>query len=621
MADKAITELIEATQVTSTDQFVLEQSGTAKRLTGQTLINFLLKAIDGHGGIQSLVKSATSGLTDTYRMTLADGTTQDIVVTNGRGISSITQTASSGLKDTYTIKYNDGTSSTFTINNGRTISSIKETSVTGLTRTYTILFNDGTSETFDITDGRSVTKIEKTGSSGLVDTYTITYNDGTSGTFAVTNGAKGDKGDSVYLWIKYAAQEPTADSHSFGDLPDNWMGVYSGSSASAPTDWTQYAWFEIKGKKGDTGDAATLLSSAVEYQASESGTIIPSGVWGTSVPVVAQGKYMWTRTTLTYNTGNPVISYSVARMGIDGSGSVSSVNGVSPDPEGNVKITPGDVGALPITGGAMEGPINMQGQQLTGLNSPSNESEAATKGYVDNMAPTYSVASTLETLTSGEKLSVSMGKIMKAITDLISHIGNKSNPHSVTKAQVGLSNVPNVATNDQTPTYSAASTLATLSSGEKLTVSLGKIMKAITDLISHLANKSNPHGVTASQLSSGTLPSARLPTIPVDKGGTDATDAATARSNLEITPANIGALPTSKIIAVVKSLTFTEGIATYENSAILSGAVSFAQFRASQVSTLADSVLATYPSAGSIKIVSKMGQTGALPVLILVINP
>ena len=94
----------------------------------------------------------------------------------------------------------------------------------------------------------------------------------------------------------------------------------------------------------------------------------------------------------------------------------------------------------------------------------------------------------LATLTSGEKLSVSMGKIMKAISDLISHIGNKQNPHEVTKGQVGLGNVPNVATNDQTPTYTAATTLATLTSGEKLSVAMGKIAKAIADLISHIAD-------------------------------------------------------------------------------------------------------------------------------------
>ena len=75
-----------------------------------------------------------------------------------------------------------------------------------------------------------------------------------------------------------------------------------------------------------------------------------------------------------------------------------------------------------------------------------------------------------------------------AQTNLDNHTGSTSNPHSVTKSQVGLGNVPNVATNDQTPTYSAASTLATLTSGEKLSVSMGKIMKAISDLILHIAN-------------------------------------------------------------------------------------------------------------------------------------
>lgn len=146
--------------------------------------------------------------------------------------------------------------------------------------------------------------------------------------------------------------------------------------------------------------------------------------------------------------------------------------------------------------------------------SPTNKPTAADVGLgnVPNVAtndqtPTFTAASTMATLTSGEKLSVAFGKIAKAITDLISHISNKSNPHGVTKAQVGLGNVPNVATNDQTPTYSAASTLATLASGEKLSVSMGKIMKAITDLISHIGNKSNPHGVTAAQ--AGAVPTSR----------------------------------------------------------------------------------------------------------------
>lgn len=73
------------------------------------------------------------------------------------------------------------------------------------------------------------------------------------------------------------------------------------------------------------------------------------------------------------------------------------------------------------------------------------------------------------------------------------------NPHGITPAKIGLGNVPNVSTNNQTPTHTTASTLAALVSGETLTVAFGKIAKAISDLISHLSNKSNPHGVTAAQ--------------------------------------------------------------------------------------------------------------------------
>lgn len=313
MADKAVSELIEAERITATDLFVLEQNGTAKKLTGQVLLNWLTAAADGHGGIQSIQKVSTNGLADTYRIILADTTTFDFVVTNGRGISGITKTATSGLVDTYTIQYNDGTSATFT----------------------------------------------------------------------VTNGAKGDKGDNTYTWIKYASQEPTASSHSFGDVPDNWIGIYFGFADTAPTDWTQYQWFKIKGEKGDTGSPATLTSSKAEYQVSDSGSIIPSGAWSESVPVVPQGKYLWTRTTNTFNTGSPVVSYSVSRMGRDGTGSVSSVANISPDTNGNVPLTAEHIGAVPSAGGDMTGELKMNGQPISGLNAPTANDQAANMGFVN----------------------------------------------------------------------------------------------------------------------------------------------------------------------------------------------------------------------------------------------
>ena len=63
-----------------------------------------------------------------------------------------------------------------------------------------------------------------------------------------------------------------------------------------------------------------------------------------------------------------------------------------------------------------------------------------------------------------------------------------SDGNKPSKSDVGLGNVPNVTTNNQTPTFSQVTTLDNISSGEKLTVMLGKIEKAIADFISHKAD-------------------------------------------------------------------------------------------------------------------------------------
>ena len=63
------------------------------------------------------------------------------------------------------------------------------------------------------------------------------------------------------------------------------------------------------------------------------------------------------------------------------------------------------------------------------------------------------------------------------------HIDSKENPHEVTKDQVGLGNVPNVTTNNQTPTYTMPSTLTAMESGEKVSVAFGKIAKGIYDFM------------------------------------------------------------------------------------------------------------------------------------------
>lgn len=237
MADKQISDLVAASAVQTSDLFVLEQSGTAKKLTGQILENWLLSFGAGLGGIQSIAKTSTAG---------------------------------------------------------------------------------------------------------LVDTYTITYSDASTSTFTVTNGAKGDTGDAWYIHIKYSSDLPTSDA-DMGNTPDNWIGIYSGTSSTAPAHYTGYTWFQWKGDTGATGAAATITSQEVGYMASASGTVVPEGSWSSTIPSVPSGNFLWTRVRVTYNSGDVVTSYSVSRNGIDGQGAVSSVNGISPDPQGDIALTASDV--------------------------------------------------------------------------------------------------------------------------------------------------------------------------------------------------------------------------------------------------------------------------------------
>lgn len=87
--------------------------------------NVKIMMLKGEPGssIKSIKKTATSGLTDTYTITLTNGDKQQFNVTNGekgedgRGIAKIEKTASTGAVDTYTITYTDDTTSTYEVKN------------------------------------------------------------------------------------------------------------------------------------------------------------------------------------------------------------------------------------------------------------------------------------------------------------------------------------------------------------------------------------------------------------------------------------------------------------------------------------------------------------------------
>ena len=279
MADKSISELVAATAVGSTDLFVLEQTGTAKKLTGQILENWLVALADGHGGIQTIEKTGTSGLVDTYTITYADTTTSEFTVKNGKAISSITQ-----------------------------YWAVSASNSTVPSQWYT------TRQTMTVTNKY------------LWSYMHYAYNDGTSyDTPYSVIGVYGDTGAQTYVWIKYSAVFPTSDA-DMADIPDKWIGIYVGLSSTAPTSYTAYTWYQYKGEKGDTGDASEVTAQSVTYLEGTSGTVVPEGSWTTTVPSVTPGNYLWTRTQLTFNDNTSITAYSVSRFGIDGTGSVSSVN-------------------------------------------------------------------------------------------------------------------------------------------------------------------------------------------------------------------------------------------------------------------------------------------------------
>ena len=91
-------------------------------------------------------------------------------------------------------------------------------------------------------------------------------------------------------------------------------------------------------------------------------------------------------------------------------------------------------------------------------------------------------------------------------------IETATNPHALSKADIELGNVPNVTTNNQTPTYETAATNSALTSGETLSAAFGKLARIVLSFISHIASvghgtasATNPHGIDKSDVGLGNV--------------------------------------------------------------------------------------------------------------------
>lgn len=267
MADKQIGQLPEATGVTITDLFVLEQSGAAKKLLGSTLQAWLLSMADGHGGIADIAYTSpvAPSRDGTLTITLADGTTDSFTITNGA----------------------DGTDGEDGTNGATFTPSVSEAGVISWT-------NDG----------------------GLPNPQSVNI-----------KGATGDDGESSYAYVKWASEEPTSDA-DMGDVPDEWMGIYVGTSSTAPTHYTDYDWYKVKGETGEPGADGDPIT-AVERTGGD-------GSPGTD-------------DTYTFYVGEDAVGTAIIHNGADGIGTVNSINQIGVDAgTNNITLTASDVDAPTI---------------------------------------------------------------------------------------------------------------------------------------------------------------------------------------------------------------------------------------------------------------------------------
>lgn len=151
------------------------------------------------------------------------------------------------------------------------------------------------------------------------------------------------------------------------------------NTGTARTDYS----VAYSGTNGIDGTPATIRTQKLEYQVGPDGETPPSGAWVPNIPTVPQGQFLWVRYTVQFNTGSPMVIQIPAYQGLNGTGSVASVAGVMPTPDGNVPLTAEKILALPVSGGSMDGPIQMNGQKISGLNDPTQDTEPATRGFVN----------------------------------------------------------------------------------------------------------------------------------------------------------------------------------------------------------------------------------------------
>lgn len=140
---------------------------------------------------------------------------------------------------------------------------------------------------------------------GIVSSAT-TYQAGTSGTTPPTgtwSTSIPSVSENQYLWTKIVltySDNTNSTAYSVGK-----MGAKGETGSTGST-----------GATGATGNG--IKSTTINFASSTSGTTAPSSGWTSSIPMVAAGSFLWTRTVLTFTDNTTNTSYTVAKQGEKG---------------------------------------------------------------------------------------------------------------------------------------------------------------------------------------------------------------------------------------------------------------------------------------------------------------
>ena len=316
------------------------------------------------------------------------------------------------------------------------------------------------------------------------------------------------------------------------------------------------------GEKGDRGEPGTSIKSIVKTGTngltdtytvtltddSTSTFTVKNGNGIASITLQSGTHAPGTADTykITFTSGEHT-TFSVYN-GLNGVGSVDTVNGKDPDDSGNVALTGADIpmstedettlsAAIdemqPLTHGLPKTqPAELLGTNLTG-EIPVYVSGANKKATLEHLAYTFDYHSGSVKKVNGKSPDDSGNmEVVAANIPLVS--GSQATVKSALDARqkdaVLLTAVEDVADGDYFPFYDTSEKIT------RKTLWSNIVTKIRSALFGTLNGFLKANG-------SGTL--SAVSTVPVANGGTGAATASDARTNLDITPTNIGALPLS----------------------------------------------------------------------------